>query len=117
MSRRTAQHLIHGRSILLAIAGFTAVAGPASVGFLHSPPGRAQSRAGNQQPSFEVTSVKPSPAPTGGPSANYRRSGGPGTQDPSRFASGKFVLAALIAKAYSPRFYRVLAAAWTAAAT
>src|SRR5260370_33444689 len=100
MSRRTAQHLIHGRSILLAIAGFTAVAGPASVGFLHSPPGRAQSRAGNQQPSFEVTSVKPSPAPTGGHSANYRMSRGPRTKDTSPFACESFYLEGASEMAY-----------------
>ena len=113
MARRAAHKLTYGRRILLAAAGFAAVAGPVSVGFLHVPQSRAQSQAG-KEPSFDVASVKPSPPPAGGRSANYKMSGGPGTKDPSRFACENFDLAALIEMAYDVPYYLLSAPAWTA---
>lgn len=64
------------------------------------------------QVQFEVASVKPSPPPVGGRSANYSMRGGPGTPDPERFACENFDLASLIMLAYEIPSDRLSAPAW-----
>jgi uncharacterized protein (TIGR03435 family) len=57
MTSGVARELDFGRKLLLAVAGFTAIAAPIVVGILNAPPIRAQS-ASEPRPAFEVASVK-----------------------------------------------------------
>jgi bla regulator protein BlaR1 len=61
MSQHLAMKLSFSRKLLLAAAGFAAVALPVAVGLMNAPQGRAQS----QRPSFEVASIKPNKSADG----------------------------------------------------
>jgi hypothetical protein len=63
-----------GRKLLLAAAGMAAVGGPILVGILHTPQGRAQSRA--EALTFEVASVKPADPNSRNISMSYTAEGG-----------------------------------------
>src|SRR2546430_3302964 len=58
MMNRNTHNLNVGRRLLLAVAGFTAVAAPLAVGVFRTPPVRAQQPAGRLE--FDAVSVKPS---------------------------------------------------------
>jgi uncharacterized protein (TIGR03435 family) len=60
---------------------------------------------------FEVVSVKPSQLKSN-TFNNYKRTGGPGTADPERFACENFDLASLIEMAYDAPYYLVKLQAW-----
>jgi hypothetical protein len=74
VSRRTSHRLTIGRKLLLAAAGMAAVGGPIFVGILHTPQGRAQSRA--EALTFEVASVKPADPNSRSISMSYTAEGG-----------------------------------------
>jgi uncharacterized protein (TIGR03435 family) len=52
------------------------------------------------QPAFEVASIRPSTVMTNGLYGNYRRSGGPGTNDPGRMILENYDIRSLIQRAY-----------------
>jgi bla regulator protein blaR1 len=112
MANRFTRELNSGKKLLLAVVAVVALAGPMVIGLMNPQRSRAQSHAG-KQPSFDVASVKPSPPPTGGRSANYKMSGGPGTKDPSRFACENFDLASLIEMAYDVPDFLLSVPTWT----
>jgi bla regulator protein blaR1 len=58
MARRAGRPLDFGRKLLLAVAGFSAIAGPILFGMAHAPAARAQSQPA-AAPAFEVASIKP----------------------------------------------------------
>jgi uncharacterized protein (TIGR03435 family) len=78
-----------GGKVLLAVAGFAAVAGPLAIGLLH-----AQGR-----PAFEVASVKINR--TGQPMGRY------GPVDRSRFSAVNIPLAGIVADAYDVNFEQI----------
>ena len=74
LSRRASHRLTIGRKLLLAAAGMAAVGGPILVGILHTPQGRAQSRA--EALTFEVASIKPADPNSRNVSMSYTGDGG-----------------------------------------
>jgi uncharacterized protein (TIGR03435 family) len=52
------------------------------------------------QPAFEVASIRPSTPRPDGLYGNYKRSGGPGTNDPGRMILENFTIGSLIMRAY-----------------
>jgi uncharacterized protein (TIGR03435 family) len=112
MTNRFTRELNSAKKLLVAVVAVIALAGPIVIGLMNPQRSRAQSQA-EKQLSFEVASVRPSPPPTGGRSANYKMTGGPGTKDPSRFACENFDLASLIQMAYDVPYFLVSAPAWT----
>src|SRR5262245_24764189 len=74
VSRRASHRLTIGRKLLLAAAGMAAVGGPILVGILHTPQGRAQSRA--EALTFEVASIKPADPNSRTVSMSYTADGG-----------------------------------------
>jgi uncharacterized protein (TIGR03435 family) len=65
MTEGAAKKLSPGRKLFLAAAGVAAISAPIGLGFLNSPPGRAQTPANAASPKFEVASIKPSDGSNG----------------------------------------------------
>jgi len=64
------------------------------------------------QPSFDVVSIRPSARRADGLYGNYRRSGGPGTNDPGRMILENFDIRSLIQRAYDIPSYLFSGPAW-----
>jgi uncharacterized protein (TIGR03435 family) len=62
---------------------------------------------------FEVASIKPSVAPSGGRGMNVGMQGGPGTTDPTQITYSNMTLKLLIMTAYNMKTYQVTAPDWT----
>jgi bla regulator protein blaR1 len=60
MTQQLSHQLSAARKVLLAAAGFAAVAGPVAIGILHTPQSRAQEPSPAKPLEFEVATVKPS---------------------------------------------------------
>jgi bla regulator protein blaR1 len=60
MTQKLSHQLSAARKVLLAVAGFAAVAGPVAIGILHTPQSSAQEAAPAKPLEFEVATVKPS---------------------------------------------------------
>jgi uncharacterized protein (TIGR03435 family) len=106
MTNRFTRKLSYGKKILLASAVIVAIAGPVVVGLLYPPPGRAQSKAGQVAPAFEVASVKTFDGPLY-PGA-LQMKGGPGSSDPGRVTWGAVDLLSLLMKAFDVGGYRIV---------
>jgi uncharacterized protein (TIGR03435 family) len=89
---RAAHNLTYGKRVLLAAAGFAAVAGPVAVGILHAPAGRAQTQTLSKD-AFEVASVKLNTTGRGGGYPGLAPGG-------ERFTATNLPLIALIMLAY-----------------
>jgi uncharacterized protein (TIGR03435 family) len=94
-ARRVALNLSYGKRVLLAAAGFAAVAWPVAVGILHAPAGRAQTQTRAQsKDAFDVTSVKLNTTGRGGGYPGLAPGG-------ERFTATNLPLMALIMLAYN----------------
>ena len=62
--------------------------------------------------SFEVASIRPSAPPDGGRGIRMGRSGGPGSNDPTRVTYENIPLYALVTEAYDVRVYQVSGPTW-----
>lgn len=82
------------KKLLLATVGVATIAAPITVGVLHAPPLRAQSRANDASPpqTFEVASIKPNKSLEGTRGAGFQPGG--------RFLARNMPLRSLIAIAY-----------------
>ncbi len=66
----------------------------------------------HSQPAFEVASIRPSTPRADGLYGNYRRSGGPGTNDPGRMILENFDIRSLIQQAYGIPSYLFSGPEW-----
>ncbi len=64
------------------------------------------------QIAFEVASIRPSAVQANGLYGNYRRSGGPGTNDPGRMILENYDIASMVMRAYDVPFYLYSGPAW-----
>ena len=64
------------------------------------------------QPAFEAASMRPSTVLANGRYGNYRMTGGPGTNDPSRMILENFDIRSLITQAYDIPMYRFSGPEW-----
>jgi uncharacterized protein (TIGR03435 family) len=110
MTNRFTRNLSYGKKILLATAAIVVIAGPIAVGLLNPPRGRAQSKAGQTAPTFEVASVKP--ATSGSDPMSYRINGGPGTSSPGQLVCRNVSLRPLLLKAYDLKSYQLAGPPW-----
>ena len=112
MTNRIAHRLNFTKKVLLAAAGFAALAGPIGVGMMNAPPIRAQS-APSPGLTFEEASVRPSaPVPKQGGVYFGPPIGGPGTPDPRQITWSYATLKDMLMAAYDVYAYQVSGPTW-----
>jgi uncharacterized protein (TIGR03435 family) len=69
-------------------------------------------QAPDQPTAFEVASIKPTPPPVPGQGTSMGMTGGPGTNDPTRYSCHNCSLAMLITRAYDIKGFQLIAPDW-----
>jgi uncharacterized protein (TIGR03435 family) len=112
MANGAVRKLTWSRTLLLSVAGITALTVPVLVGAV-----RSQQRATAVGPSsrleFEVASLRPSGPPPREPQLTNLVQGGPGTKEPERITGPRVTLQRFLTVAYGVDFDQIQGPAWT----